>query len=81
MWFRSNKTTKTIIDNANTSYDVERIHIFMCKYIDLSTKDNMDKNIHKHIPIFKDFRVRNMLEIFNGMTNRIKELENEKKTK
>ena len=77
MWFKSNKTTKTIIDNANTAYDVERLFIIAySKCEDLWSKDNIANNFHKHIPEFKDVRVRELFRIINGMINKINELEN-----
>ena len=74
-WFK-------FIDNADTSYDVDRLFILIfSKFKELSSKDNMETNFHKHIPAFKNVQISELFSIINGMDNRIKELEDEKKTK
>ena len=78
---KSSRPIKTIIDNTNTSYDVDRLFILaFSKCQDFSSKDNMADNFHKHIPEFKNMQIRELFRIINGMINKINELECKKES-
>lgn len=74
-WFRmSSKTTQTIIDNSDTSYDVERLLLLSMEFNGLASSKNMEENFHKRIARFTDIRISHVFKILNGLINENKQL-------
>lgn len=62
------ETIQLIIDNANTSYDVNRLLVLLlAKYNGYATKENMRENLGDDLAIFRNDEVGYIFRLINGL--------------
>lgn len=72
-------TLQTIIDNANTSYDIQRLLVVMMKYHDYESREEMTENFGADILCFSNNEVSLIFRIINGIIEENKKLKEYKK--